>query len=240
MRRFTLVWLFLFLLLAGCSSLNKATIPTPTPNVPAGKFDGSWEGNGKTSEGIPVMVFFTVQNSTVTSAYYQFTKPGFAPCYDTSYQVLNSSDQPHITQGAFTASLGRDFDLSATFQNDSSASGHLKGDFITRRLECNFNFEIDWSAAKQVVEAPPPVSAPVSRQLPLETLAQILVFGLSNGAVLALNAIGVTIIFSTVRTLNLAHGDVFALATVVVTSTINGFSIQKNLPPRSEERRVGK
>src|ERR1051325_6130830 len=231
MRRHTLVWLCVFFLLAACSSLSKVTVATPTPNVPAGKFDGRWEGNGKTSEGIPVTIFFTVQDSTVTSAYYKFLKPGFAPCYDTAYQVLNAADQPHVVNEAFTASLGRDFNLFAKFPNDSSASGHLKGDFITRRPECNFKFEVDWTAAKQVVEAPPPASTPVSRQLPLETLAQILVFGLSNGAVLALNAIGVTIIYSTVRTLNLAHGDVFALATVVVTSTLNGFGIQKNLPP---------
>ncbi|HLO28208.1 MAG TPA: hypothetical protein VK249_03680 [Anaerolineales bacterium] len=230
MRRPNLLWLLLFLLLAACSSLNKATAATPTPNVSSGKFDGRWEGNGKTAEGIPVTIFFTVQDSTVTSTYYQFVKPGFASCYDTTHQVLNAPDQPHIINGAFTASFGRDFDLSASFKNDSSASGHLKGTLITRRPECNFTFEIDWTATKQVAATPPPASAPVSRQLPLETLAQILVFGLSNGAVLALNAIGVTIIYSTVRTLNLAHGDVFALATVVVTSTINGFGIQRNLP----------
>ena len=38
---------------------------------------------------------------------------------------------------------------------------------------------------------------------------QLLIFGLVNGAILALNAIGVTVIYSTVRTLNLAHGQVF-------------------------------
>ena len=94
MRHHTLLWLFLFFLLAACSSLNKATVATPTPNVPAGKFDGRWEGNGKNADGIPVTVFFTVQNSTVTSAYYKFVKPGFAPCYDTAYQVLNAANQP--------------------------------------------------------------------------------------------------------------------------------------------------
>jgi branched-chain amino acid transport system permease protein len=60
---------------------------------------------------------------------------------------------------------------------------------------------------------------------------QILVFGLSNGAVLALNAIGVTLIYSTVRTLNLAHGDVFALSTALVTSIINIIGIKQNWPP---------
>ena len=230
MRPHTIFWLLLFFLLAACSSVTETVVLTPTPVVPAGAFDGKWEGNGKTDEGIPVTIFFTVQNSTITSTYYQFERPGFAPCFDVAHTILDPTDRPHIVKDAFTASFGRDFDLSASFQNDSMVSGHLKGNLITRRPECNLAFEIDWTATKQGAETPPPVSAPVSRQLPLETLAQILVFGLSNGAVLALNAIGVTIIYSTVRTLNLAHGDVFALATVVVTSLINGFGIQRNLP----------
>ncbi len=54
---------------------------------------------------------------------------------------------------------------------------------------------------------------------------------MSNGAVLALNAIGVTLIYSTVRTLNLAHGDVFALCTALVTSIINIIGIKQNWPP---------
>ncbi|MBK8615911.1 MAG: ABC transporter permease [Anaerolineales bacterium] len=47
---------------------------------------------------------------------------------------------------------------------------------------------------------------------------------------LALNAIGVTLIYSTVRTLNLAHGDVFALASVFVTSLVNLIGIQRDWP----------
>jgi len=62
-------------------------------------------------------------------------------------------------------------------------------------------------------------------------LLQLLVFGLSNGAALALNAIGVTVIYSTVRTLNLAHGDVFALSAALVVSLINAIGIQQNWPP---------
>ena len=66
-------------------------------------------------------------------------------------------------------------------------------------------------------------SEPATSNAPnaLETFAQIFIFGLSNGAVLALNAIGVTLIYSTVRTLNLAHGDVFALTSALVTSLVN-------------------
>ena len=40
-----------------------------------------------------------------------------------------------------------------------------------------------------------------------------------------------TIIYSTVRTLNLAHGDVFALTTALVTSTVNAVGITQNWLP---------
>mgnify|MGYP001335361870 CR=1 FL=1 len=53
-----------------------------------------------------------------------------------------------------------------------------------------------------------------------EILARLLTIGLTGGALIALNAIAISVIYSTVRTLNLAHGDLFALATVVTTSLI--------------------
>jgi branched-chain amino acid transport system permease protein len=64
-----------------------------------------------------------------------------------------------------------------------------------------------------------------------EILLQLLVYGLSNGAVLALNAIGVTVIYGTIRTLNLAHGDVFALTSVLVTTLVADLGVQANWPP---------
>ena len=64
-----------------------------------------------------------------------------------------------------------------------------------------------------------------------EIILQILIYGLSNGAVLALNAISVTVIYSTVRTLNLAHGDVFALTTVIVTTLVRALDVQPDSPP---------
>lgn len=63
-----------------------------------------------------------------------------------------------------------------------------------------------------------------------ELLLQLLVYGLSSGALLALNAIGVTVVYGTVRVLNLAHGDVFALASVLVTTLISVVGVQPNWP----------
>lgn len=52
-----------------------------------------------------------------------------------------------------------------------------------------------------------------------DILVTLGLIGLSNGSVIALNAIALTLIYSAVRTLNLAHGDVFALSSVL-TMTI--------------------
>ena len=52
-----------------------------------------------------------------------------------------------------------------------------------------------------------------------DILVTLGLIGLSNGCVIALNAIALTLIYSAVRTLNLAHGDVFALSSVL-TMTI--------------------
>ncbi len=65
----------------------------------------------------------------------------------------------------------------------------------------------------------------------MEPLLQILIYGLLNGAVLALNAIGVTVVYSTVRTLNLAHGDVFALTTALLTTLLINIGVQATWPP---------
>lgn len=52
-------------------------------------------------------------------------------------------------------------------------------------------------------------------------LLQIAIFGLSNGAVIALNAIGFTLVYGAVRQINFAHGDLYAL-----TSVFTGMLIQ--------------
>jgi branched-chain amino acid transport system permease protein len=58
-----------------------------------------------------------------------------------------------------------------------------------------------------------------------ELLLQILAIGLSNGAVIALNAIGVTLVYGAVRLINFAYGDLFALATVVVVVAVRAMDL---------------
>src|SRR5713226_2474319 len=66
---------------------------------------------------------------------------------------------------------------------------------------------------------------------PANILLQLLIIGLTNGAVIALNAIAVTLIYGAVRTINLAHGDVFALTTVVVISLVTALGLRLDMPP---------
>jgi branched-subunit amino acid ABC-type transport system permease component len=58
-----------------------------------------------------------------------------------------------------------------------------------------------------------------------ELLLQILLIGLSNGAVIALNAIGVTLVYGAVRMLNFAYGDLFALTTVLVVVVVRALDL---------------
>jgi len=51
-----------------------------------------------------------------------------------------------------------------------------------------------------------------------ELVVQLLIYGLTDGAVVALNAAGFTLAYSVARQINLAHGSVFALTTVVVAN----------------------
>jgi branched-chain amino acid transport system permease protein len=60
---------------------------------------------------------------------------------------------------------------------------------------------------------------------------QLVIIGLTNGAVIALNAVAVTLIYAVARVLNLAHGDVFALITVLVTSLVTALGLQLAWPP---------
>src|SRR6266542_3720541 len=102
MRPQTVFWLLLFFLLTACSSVTSPSPITTTPaaTTPAGTFDGKWKGNGKSAEGIPFAIFFTVQNSTVTSTSYQFERPGFTPCFDVAHTILAPADRPHIVKDA--------------------------------------------------------------------------------------------------------------------------------------------
>jgi branched-chain amino acid transport system permease protein len=66
--------------------------------------------------------------------------------------------------------------------------------------------------------------------LDLPLALQLVVYGLTNGAVVALNAIGFTLAYAVARQINLAHGNVFALTTVLVASFASWIGITPGDP----------
>lgn len=64
-----------------------------------------------------------------------------------------------------------------------------------------------------------------------DIIIRLLTIGLSNGAIIALNAIGVTLVYSIVRLINFAQGDLFALTTVVTAWLVSAFSLEAGMPP---------
>src|SRR5215813_1620164 len=48
-----------------------------------------------------------------------------------------------------------------------------------------------------------------------ETAIQILLIGIANGAIIALVALGYTLVYGIIELINFAHGDVFMIGTMV-------------------------
>jgi len=65
----------------------------------------------------------------------------------------------------------------------------------------------------------------------LSVIPQLLIIGIAGGSMVALNAIGVTLIYGTVRAINLAQGDMFALVTVFVATIVAALGIDPSWPP---------
>src|SRR5438046_8886717 len=55
--------------------------------------------------------------------------------------------------------------------------------------------------------------------------AQILVFGVTQGAIYALVALGYTMVYGIIELINFAHGDVFTLGAYIGTAILGCFSI---------------
>jgi branched-chain amino acid transport system permease protein len=54
-----------------------------------------------------------------------------------------------------------------------------------------------------------------------ETAIQILLIGLSNGAIIALIALGYTLVYGIIELINFAHGDVFMIGTMISLSLLS-------------------
>ncbi|MGE5072020.1 MAG: ABC transporter permease, partial [Anaerolineae bacterium] len=226
-------------LLGACSSLASTPRVSPT-NVPpaSGPYDGQWTGKGTAAGGRSIDVIFTIRSSAITSITYSFTGHNGLTCTGIEHQLLRADQQPKVTSAGFANKFGDDLVASGSFSSQNKASGHIFIDW-KGRLNCMTTIEADWTATRTPLPAPAPAATPLivawcgASTNCSNLLFQLLIFGLVNGSILALNAIGVTVIYSTVRTLNLAHGDVFALTSALVTSLINIVGLNLNWPASS-------
>src|SRR5271157_3543378 len=236
-------WIFIVLLasaslLTACSTAGKysSVSPTPTP----GKYDGSWQAHIITANGLEINLFFRVSDSVLS--WMTYTYPGQAN--QTCTALIPSESLPAISDNEFivkatSANSTDTTSISGKFDSTTSASGNISFAEANgaRAYNCVANVNASWSATKEQESAITLASVTTAwcgKNVNCSNLLiQLLIFGLVNGAILALNAIGVTVIYSTVRTINLAHGDVFALTTVLITSTINVIGLNPDWPMES-------
>jgi branched-chain amino acid transport system permease protein len=225
--------------MAACSSAARTSQPATTAPVAAGgPYDGVWTGQGTSPQGRSISISFTVRNNAITSFTYTYSGLNGTSCTGIDHEQIPPASQPRVSSGEFSTVFGDDLTASARFSSPASASGHILAQW-QGRLNCSATIEANWNATRSPLPEQARAIAPASvawcgknvncRDL----LVQLLIFGLVNGAILALNAIGVTVIYSTVRILNLAHGDVFALTTALVTSTINIIGLNLSWPASS-------
>src|SRR5881397_1795560 len=61
-----------------------------------------------------------------------------------------------------------------------------------------------------------------------QLLLQILLIGISNGAVIALVALGYTLVYGIIEFINFAHGDLFMLGTMFSLTAVGLFGLRKS------------
>ena len=234
-QRMLFIVAILAALLAACSTLGNSAPATPTPAP--GKYDGSWQANVITANGLKINLFFRVSNSVIRWMTYTYNGQAGQTCT----ALIPSESLPAISGDGFavtvvSATSSNTVSIIGRFDSSAMASGNITfAEANTERAYgCVANVNAKWSAAKQQEAAAtlaPGTTAWCGENVNCSNLLiQLLIFGLVNGAILALNAIGVTVIYSTVRTINLAHGDVFALTTVLITSSINMIGLDPDWP----------
>ena len=59
---------------------------------------------------------------------------------------------------------------------------------------------------------------------------QILIYGLANGAIFALIALGYTMVYGIIELINFAHGDIFTLGAFLAVPLIGAFGITEGMP----------
>jgi branched-chain amino acid transport system permease protein len=64
-----------------------------------------------------------------------------------------------------------------------------------------------------------------------DRLVQVLLIGITNGALLALIALGYTLVYGIIELINFAHGDVFMLGTMLALALVTAFGANPSMNP---------
>src|SRR5436309_12215795 len=64
-----------------------------------------------------------------------------------------------------------------------------------------------------------------------QLLLQVLLIGISNGAVIALVALGYTLVYGIIEFINFAHGDLFMLGTMFSLTLVSTFGLSRRTTP---------
>src|SRR4051812_8027163 len=64
-----------------------------------------------------------------------------------------------------------------------------------------------------------------------EQLAQILLIGITNGCLIALVALGYTLVYGIIELINFAHGDVFMIGTMIALTVVTSLPVALGLGP---------
>src|SRR5262249_34307740 len=68
-------------------------------------------------------------------------------------------------------------------------------------------------------------------RMELDRLLQVLLIGITNGALLALVALGYTLVYGIIELINFAHGDVFMLGTMLALTLVTAFGANPSMNP---------
>src|SRR6266545_3121966 len=153
MKHRGLLFILSIFLMTACAS-TKQTVSTPTPQTSPSPLDGTWQGSGKDASGKAFVLTLKIENDSLTSMLYQFPGNDGIACYSSTHQLIPLSEQPKITADKLSATLSKDVVLSASFLTDGTASGHLTAHWHDRQPRCNGDYEVNWTATKQTVQAP--------------------------------------------------------------------------------------
>src|ERR1700681_4565194 len=59
-----------------------------------------------------------------------------------------------------------------------------------------------------------------------DEIIQVLLIGIANGAIIALIALGYTMVYGIIELINFAHGDIFMIGTLITLAAFNVFGVK--------------